>query len=73
LLWQISRVLGGRVFGERFSLNNAARDHYLRLARDGQLPLGEPLPLPRAGQNLDELELEFEQDDDAVEWEECVT
>jgi hypothetical protein len=46
LVWQVSRILGGRVFGEKYSLNNAARDFYLRLAAEGRLPLGPPLPLP---------------------------
>jgi hypothetical protein len=47
LVWQLGRILGGHVFGEKYSLNNAARDHYLRMAAEGRLPLGPPLPLPR--------------------------
>jgi hypothetical protein len=46
LVWQIARILGGRVFAEKFSLNNGARDVYLRLAAEQRLPLGAPLPLP---------------------------
>ena len=45
IVWQCSRILcGARLWGERGSLNNDARDYYLRLGREGKLPLGPALP-----------------------------
>ena len=67
LLWQVSRILGGRVFGEMYSLNNEARDYYLRLGREGSLPLGSPLPLFCAYDAQDSPIEGIAGDDDAVE------
>jgi len=49
VLWQVSRLIAfGKGWAEAASLNPAARDHALRLARQpGRLPLGKPLPCPR--------------------------
>ncbi len=67
LVWQISRILGGRVFGEKYSLNDEGRDYYLRLGREGRLPLGPPLPLLCALEDQDLPGEEAEGEDDAIE------
>jgi len=67
LVWQVSRILGGRVFGEIFSLNNFARDYYLQLGQEGRLPLGPPLPLFCAFEAQDTPMEEIDGEDDAVE------
>jgi hypothetical protein len=67
LLWQVSRILGGRVFGEKYSLNNLARDYFLRLGQEGRLPLGPPLPLFCACETQDQPMEETGGEDDAVE------
>lgn len=67
LVWQVSRILGGRVFGEKYSLNNLARDYYLRLGQEGRLPLGPPLPLFCACETQDALIEETGCEDDDVE------
>jgi hypothetical protein len=44
---QVSRMLvGAKLRGEDYSLNNQARDYYLQLQAKGRLPLGPALPLP---------------------------
>lgn len=47
-VWQVSRILSGRVHGESASLNRAARDYLLRMraAGDQRIVLGPPLSYP---------------------------
>jgi hypothetical protein len=46
VVWQISRILSGACFhGEANSLNNHARDYYLRLKKQGGLPIAAALPV----------------------------
>jgi hypothetical protein len=47
-LWQCSRLICGasRFVGEEASLDPLARDHFIRLAEAGKLPLGPPLSYP---------------------------
>lgn len=52
VVWQVSRVLTGLVFGEAHSLNPSARDVMLRMGAEGRLPLGPALPYPHAGSEL---------------------
>ncbi len=73
LVWQVSRLLcGARIHGERSSLNDQARDHYLQLRDKGQVPLGPALPFPHGSSQ--ELCAGFEDSqqmpdcDEAVEW-----
>ena len=67
LVWQVGRILGGRVLGEKYSLNNSARDYYLRLAGEGRLPLGPPLPLPCTFAGQDAAADPIDSDDQDVE------
>ena len=65
---QVSRILtGSLLYCEKYSLNDLANDHYLVLAREGRLPLGPSLPVPRdpgtpAPQALDG------DDEDPIAW-----
>lgn len=77
VFWQVSRLLTfGKSQGEAGSLNPAARDHMLRLTRQGdQLPLGDPLPYPYDDSMEDSQKISVEpacvNDDEAdedVEW-----
>jgi len=65
---QVSRILTGLQHGERYSLNEHARDYLLRMAEEGRLPLGPALPIPG---NVDRVAQDTTRDDareEAVEW-----
>jgi hypothetical protein len=67
--WQISRILTlSKSWAEVNSLNLVARDHALRLAREGAVPLGAPLPCPTAPPDAAAADDEDGEDPD-VEWE----
>ena len=68
VVWQISRIVTLTAFhGESVSLNTAARDHALRLAEEGRLPLGPALPPPAGGAiSLDEHRSAMEE----IQWQE---
>lgn len=74
VVWQVSRILcGARLFGERGSLNNHARDYYQRLKDEERLPLGPPLPIPRRDTGASETTSQAavgggDDDEDAIEW-----
>jgi hypothetical protein len=73
VIWQVSRILtGARLFGERGSLNNHARDYYQRLQEEGRLPLGPALPVPWDGAGeapgRPDVAVGSEGDEEAIEW-----
>lgn len=49
VIWQVSRILSGRIRAEAASLNQAARDFLLR--GEPGFELGPPLPFPCAGRS----------------------
>lgn len=70
VVWQTSLILtGARIHGERGALNNHARDHYLRLAEQGALPLGPALPAPVLPAFDSEGEAETLADDEIMQWD----
>ena len=73
VLWQTSRIVCGQcLYAERGALNLHARDHYLRLAGEGGLPLGEPLPAEGnvlvSPVTLAELNASADGDEEAIRW-----
>ncbi|OHB85855.1 MAG: hypothetical protein A2V98_22235 [Planctomycetes bacterium RBG_16_64_12] len=70
--WQVSRILtGAKLFGERGSLNNHARDYYQRLHEEKRLPLGPALPMPLGEAVGDPSSADpkaGDDDEDAIEW-----
>ena len=73
VLWQTSRILcGGCLYAERGALNLHGRDYYLRLAGEGGLPLGEPLPgggnVLASTVTLAELNASVDDDGEAIRW-----
>jgi len=69
--FQVSRILcGARLFGERGSLNNHARDYYQRLEDEGRLPLGPALPVPwgTAAAEATSHAAGGDDEEDAIEW-----
>jgi hypothetical protein len=85
VVWQVARIVSGtRLFGERGSLNNHARDYYQRLKDEGRLPLGPGLAAPwtrgQGGQSGEDATSgqedasgqavipDIDDDDDAIEW-----
>jgi hypothetical protein len=67
LFWRCSRLIcGSRFVGEEASLDPLARDHFARLASEGELPLGPPLSYP--GFDSPESTPKYEQAEDVIEW-----
>jgi hypothetical protein len=62
IILQVSRILtGAHVWGEHGSLNNHARDYYLRLGTEGKLPLGPALPFETASAPQDSKEIVLDE------------